>query len=122
MDEIKKSSRISKECGSRLIIDPTAKFVIASLVLFIGQFVSIKVYVILIIAMITMFLISRKFAIFGPLQVLVTNKATDDELEVALEGIKYFEKMENKIEEIELSDCMAMHKVFLNIGLEDETK
>lgn len=97
IEEAKQFSRFSKECGSNEIISKTLFFTLLSIELALGD-VLIFPYDILIMIFTTIFIIiagEKKWLRF--LQVCYTNIPSDDELEVAIEGIRIFEYMESEI-------------------------
>lgn len=92
LDEAKKYSRFHKRCGSKITIS-NFFFIIALTCCFPFLFLSAK-YLILLVIVALIFYANNNFNILRVLQILITNKATEKELLLAIEGIKAFEIME----------------------------
>lgn len=116
MEEVKKASRFDKICGSRKYIDKILFFLLVSIVIALSAFVKIYVHTILVIFVLLTFLLEKKYGMFRFLQILVMNKPTDKELEVALAGIKFFDKMEDDIPEDEC--CQGIIIMAAGMGYE----
>lgn len=98
IEEAKQFSRFSKACGSNEVINKTLFFLLLSIELALGD-VLIFPYDILLMIITTILIIvagEKKWLRF--LQVCYTNIPSDDELEVAIEGIRFFDYMESEIE------------------------
>ncbi len=100
MEEVKKSSRLDKECGSRIIIDPIMLLILLVMIMCSCAYISLFAYFALAAIFIVFVIIEKRYNFFRVFQVLVTNKPTDKELEVALAGIKMFEEMETQLPDI----------------------
>ena len=59
------------------------------------SFVDFKIYIVEFVIAIAIVIISTKRSIIKYLQILVTNKPTDEELLVAIKGIEALQKKEN---------------------------
>lgn len=98
LEELKKSSRFSNHCGSNKI---NCIIIVFTFISFAGPFL-IKMGIIkyLIIMILTPIIIMILFSIgaINILQVFVTNKPTDVELQVAMEGLKKYEDLEKQIQ------------------------
>lgn len=96
--EVKKESRICKDCGSRFVIN---KIVIDLMVtIYMMIFVSIMpfwMYVLVGIGMIGVMEFICKKGFLSFLQIMLTSKPTDEEIEVAIEGIKEIDKINGSI-------------------------
>lgn len=97
LGEIKRFSRFSKDCGFMLIIHRivTHLSVIILLLFAIGGNMLAYSFALAIIP--TFMVIAWRKGWFEFLQVLVTTPPTDNELEVAIEGLKKFEEMEEAL-------------------------
>ena len=96
-DEVKKSSRFSKKCGSRKEICKICMYTVISLAIAFGAEINIFDYSFIVIGT-SIFLIMAEYkGWLRFLQILITTPPTNSEIEVAVEGIKFFEKMEEKI-------------------------
>lgn len=93
LDEAKKYSRFHKRCGSKRTIS-NFFFMIALIFVFPFLFLSPK-YLVLLAIIAIIFYANNKFNILSFLQIMVTNKATEKELLLAIEGLKEFEIMED---------------------------
>lgn len=99
-EELKKSSRFSNHCGSN---KANCIIIILAFISFAGPFLInmgvIKYLIIMMLIPIIIAVLSSVGAI-NILQVFVTNKPTDVELQVALEGLKRYEDLENQTQDI----------------------
>lgn len=99
VEEVKKFSRFSKNCGSERNIRNIVIFSSLSILIAINiskfSFWLILLYPILFILMI----LDMKYSILRFLQILVTNKPTDLEINVAIKGIEELEKFEKDFKE-----------------------
>lgn len=116
LQELKKSSRFSNNCGSNKTNSIIIMFAFIS---FAGPFLIkmgvIKYLIIMMLIPIIIAVLSSVGAI-NILQVFVTNKPTDIELRVALEGLEKYEDLESQIKDISrIEDFMEiMIKIFEN--------
>lgn len=99
IEEIKKFSIISKKCGSRYIFAETLDILFSSLAIVLFANKNVFFTFILVILIIVFFKLSAKYGFLSFLQILVLKKPTDKELTLALEAIKYFEKVEQYLGE-----------------------
>lgn len=97
MEEIKKASRFDKNCSSRKPINKVLILGLLAVVVSVSAFVEMYVYLILVALLFIFSYFQQKYNICTFLQILVTNKPTEKELKVALAGIEYFDKMEEKL-------------------------
>ena len=97
LDEIKKYSRFSKKCGSRFIISRVSMYTTISILMSLIPYIEHTSYFILLSALTILYIIDSKYGILRFLQFFVTNKPTDKELLVAIEGLKEHEITEQKI-------------------------
>ena len=98
IEEAKKCSKISKSCTiafslSRLISNITILIVITLL-----SSESFVIYTLLAIGVPVILTLLANWGVFDFVQLLFASKPTDKELEVAIEAVKAFEKMENILE------------------------
>lgn len=101
LEEIKKYSRFSKHCGSRNMLE--SNFLYSLLILIIIIFESNSFIPLIILGVLVLILKlthTSPFKVLGFLQILVTNKPTDLELNVAIEGLKELEKFEDDLTEM----------------------
>lgn len=116
LQELKKSSRFSNNCGSNKTNSIIIMFAFIS---FAGPFLIkmgvIKYLIIMMLIPIIIAVLSSVGAI-NIFQVFVTNKPTDIELRVALEGLEKYEDLESQIKDISrIEDFMEiMIKIFEN--------
>lgn len=100
LKELKKSSRFSNHCGSNKI---NGIIIIFAFISFAGPFLIwmgvIKYLIIMMLIPIIIAVLSY-VGVMNMLQVFFTNKPTDIELQVALEGLKRYEKLENTIQNV----------------------
>ena len=101
IEEIKKFSVISKECGSRYIYSNALMIFLSclSIILFANKNILLTLLIISIIVI--FFKLSEKYGFLSFLQVLVVKKPSDKELTLALEAIKYFEITEHLLSEFD---------------------
>ena len=116
IEEIKRASQFEKKCGSRSYIDKIVSFGLVSIIIALAPFIKFYVYVILFILVLVFSMLGKKYGIFRFLQIFVTNKPTEKELEVALAGVQLFDKMEAEIPE----DCCPIGFMVIAMGLDDE--
>lgn len=96
-DEVKVSSRFSKNCGSKEILYRISNYMLISLIIaFVTRWNGFYYFWLAIIISISMGIAySKGWLRF--LQVFITTPPSDSEIELAIEGIKEFEKMEEKL-------------------------
>lgn len=95
LEEIRKASRFQENCGSRMVFRRLGFFLPLSITFFTAGFVDLKFYIVeVVISLLIGILVSRK-SIGKYLQVFITNKPTDQELEVAIKGIKALQEAED---------------------------
>lgn len=99
LDEIKKFSRFSKKCGSRLLLSKVCLYTIISILMALVPYIEFIPYIILLSVFTILFIIDSKTGILRFLQIFVTTKPTDKELLLAIEGIKQHEITEKQISE-----------------------
>ena len=97
LDEIKKYSRFSKKCGSRFILSGVSMYTTISILMSLVPYIELIPYFIILSALTILYIIDSKFGILRFLQFFVTNKPTDKELLVAIEGLKQYEITEQKM-------------------------
>jgi len=98
LEEARKFSRFSKLCGSRAIIYRMFMFtLLTATIIFILHHNSI-IYFITVLAIVGFVIICEKHGLLNFLQVFVTSKPSDKEINLAIEGLKQFEILENKLE------------------------
>lgn len=112
IEEVKKSSRLDKDCGSRLVIDPIMFWILLAMIMCSCAFISPIVYFTLAAILIIFVVIEKKYNFLRAFQFLVSNKPTDKELEVAIAGIKMFEEMEEQIPNISMPFGMVIMEVY----------
>lgn len=95
LEEIRKASRFQENCGSRMVFRRLGFFLPLSITFFTVNFVDSRLYIVeIVISLLIGILVSRK-SIGKYLQVFFTNKPTDQELEVAIKGIKALHEAED---------------------------
>lgn len=97
IEEIKKASRFDRYCSSRIYINKILIFGMLSIVICLSGFIPMHIYLMLVAALFIFTIIQQKYNVFRFLQIFCTKKPTDREIEVAQEGIKFFEEMEEKM-------------------------
>ena len=95
LEEVKKASRFHQNCGSGIIFRNIGTSLPLCIVLLSLSFVDVKIYIVEFVIAIAIVIISTKLSIIKYLQILVTNKPTDEELQVAIKGIEALQKKEN---------------------------
>lgn len=97
IEEIKNFSRFSKYCGSTDILFKITLYTIISLIIVFSP--TENIFFSLIIIGIVYFILNilKKLGVLNFLQILVTNKPNNKELELAIEGVKSFETLEKKL-------------------------
>lgn len=93
-EEVKKASRFSKDCGNRVIIHKIVmgSLFSLSLLFFSTQWIIIYFLLCILIAIFGIFADEKGWLRF--LQVFVTAKPSDEDIDLAIEGIKNYEMME----------------------------
>lgn len=97
MKELKSASRFEKYCGSKVIINKLLMETLFALTMATSDFVPTQTYLLIVAIDVVILIFQNKFNFLRFLQILLTNKPTEKELEVALEGIKFFDKTESEI-------------------------
>lgn len=97
--EIRTVSRFQENCGSRVIFKRIGLFLPLSLIFLSASFVDIKVYIVEWVIMVIIAILTSRKSTVKYLQILVTNKPTDKELQVAIKGIKALQEAEDNFEE-----------------------
>ena len=98
IQEVKKYSRFSEYCGSMYFINKVVKPICLSVVtLFFSYDMSIIIRILIYLPILLLIDHIQKRGWFKYLQVLFIDKPPDQEIEVAIEGIKEYEKMEDSI-------------------------
>ncbi len=96
LEEVRTFSRFSPKCGSRFILNGLAKRICFTIDIYvIFQNIIMGIFLLLIIEMIMY--IAKKTGCYKYLQIFVTSKPTDKELEVAIAGLQQFEVMEQEL-------------------------
>lgn len=98
IEEVRNASRFSKYCGSRIAFRKAWGGAIITLFIIVAPKLGLQNILITILVGISLWIIGNFFGIFKYLQIFVTNKPSDRELEVAVEAIKEFDKLESKLE------------------------
>lgn len=101
LDEIKKFSRFSKNCGSNEILYNLIFYIIIGLLVSFVAPRNIILYIMLAGMTLILMPIIKSNGLLKFLQILTTNKPSDRELEVAIESIRNFEKMEEELKDTE---------------------
>lgn len=98
LEEIRFYSRFCKQCGSRIAIYKIVIYGTTCLLLSILNITPLYIYLPLSLVIITFVLVGcfQGWLIF--LQIFVTNKPSDSELEVAIKGLEVLQKLDNSIE------------------------
>lgn len=93
-EEVKKASRFSKTCGSRLLINKVVIYLLVSLSMAFVADWNIYLYLLLCVLIPITGIFADKNGWLRFLQVFVTAKPSDEHIELAIEGIKRYEEME----------------------------
>lgn len=104
LEEVKNFSRFHKHCGSNHKIFKVLIFSLYSIVIIFCSINPIA-YCILVVLVILFGFVAEKYGLLNFLQVLVTNKPSDKELELVIEGLLQFEMMEENLQ----SDLFAQN-------------
>ena len=116
IDEVKKCSRFSVNCGSFPGFQKSFNYFILSLFIASGGFLNLMIYIITCIFVIVLLYVVGRYKLVKYLQVFLTNKPTDEELNVAIEGLRELEALDNNFE----NDCgEAVRVVFISFGVDD---
>lgn len=94
-EEVKNASRFHKRCGSRVTINNIVMHLLISLSFAFAANWNIFFRLSLCILILIFRLFADKKGWLRFLQVFVTEKPSDEDIELAIEGIKNYEKMEN---------------------------
>ena len=97
LEELKRFSRFHKDCGSCKILREIFYYSFISLAMLFVASWNVLLYIIVIICILILYIMDIKFGCLRFLQISVTSKPTDMELELAIEGLKNFEKMEERL-------------------------
>lgn len=98
--EVKQSSRFSKYCGSRILYHNIVESILMSLIIVLSSKYGI-LFCYLGFIFINMFMsIVKRMGLLKFLQIFVTSPPSNVEIQIALEGIKAFEDMEEKLRQI----------------------
>ena len=95
LEEIKNFSRFHRYCGSRFIFSRICSFLMLCLSMAFFSMNYEFLYLISIGIIIVFIIVSGKYGLLNFLQIFVTNKPSDKELLLAIEGLKQFEIIEN---------------------------
>lgn len=106
LEEIKRFSRFHKRCGSCFYLSNF--FFIISFTLCVLFLFKLPIYGIAMFSIILIFILDMKFRLLRFMQILVTNKPSEKELLLAIEGLKALEDMEDFANE-------DMDSIILNI-------
>ena len=96
-DEVKKSSRFSKICGSRKNLFKISYYTLLSLVIVFATGCNGFVYFGLVIIISIFMAIAEYNGWLIFLQAFITMPPSDSEIKLAIEGVKAFEEMEEKL-------------------------
>ena len=95
MAELKRESRFSRYCGSRVEIFRIVYSICVGLIVVSYAYIPYYEYLIEIAILILFTVLNIKFNLLRFFQILVTNKPTEKELEVALAGIELFDELDS---------------------------
>ena len=100
LEEAKKFSRFSKLCGSRTIIYSMFTYTVLTVSLFLYFSFNFNdfMYLAIMLAIIISIKIGENYGVLNFFQVFVTSDPGDKEIELAIEGLKQFETLEDKLE------------------------
>lgn len=98
IEEVRNASRFSKDCGSRIAFRKAWGGAIVSLFIMIAPKLGLKNILITILLGISLWIVGNFWGIFKYLQIFLINEPSDMELEVAIEAIKEYDKLESKLE------------------------
>lgn len=99
-EEVKKASRFHKRCGSIEIIDNIVMHLLLSLsIAFVANWSTVLYLLLLCILILIFRVLADKKGWLRFLQVFFTAKPSDEDIELAIEGIKNYEKMEKAFQD-----------------------
>lgn len=98
LEEIKRYSRFSEYCGSRIIIGKIVPYGSLCILLAFSSFIPWPIYFILCFMVSFLVAVANKKGWLKFFQIFITSKPTDAELEVAIEGLKYLQKLDESLE------------------------
>lgn len=109
LEEIRHFSRFSQTCGSMELFRNTLSYFLVSICMAYMNVLNPIVYILLIIACPLLVFCLDKVGLLKLLQVFLTSKPTDLELQVAIKGLEEFERMEEKIQKGTIGECICFH-------------
>ena len=101
MDELREFSRFSSSCGSKSMTKEILYSTINAILISTTGRISFWLYLVCVIIWLLIYFHLCKTSGYRFLQIFITNKPTDVELNVALQGLKELDKLEEELE----SDC-----------------
>lgn len=100
LEEAKKYSRFSRLCGSRSKIYRMFMFTLLTVAIVLHIICSFNyiIYLSIVFAIVGIIIIAEKHGLLNFFQVFVTSKPGDKEINLAIEGLKQFEILEDRLE------------------------
>jgi len=101
VEEVKTFSRFSKKCGSRKIISRIFYCSMISIAMAFLPYYNFLIYLIAVLLITEFTRVAEKNGWLAFLQVFITSKPSNKEIELAVEGLRQFEIMEEQLKKIE---------------------
>lgn len=120
INEVKKSSMLSKKCPIESTISQVLHFILLCIVIATCGFTELYVYMSLFALLVLSIILENKFNYLRLMQMIVLNKPTEMELKVVLEGLKYFEHMEENFPEEAIPVATIIIEAYFEDSDEDE--
>lgn len=98
LEEIKHYSRFSEHCGSREIIHKLVSYGSICVLISISNLIPILVYIALCIIVGIAISIAKSKGWLKVFQILITSKPSDEDLQVAIEGLKALQELDESLE------------------------
>lgn len=116
IEEVKKFSRFSATCGSRHVIYKIVYYGALCLIMITFPFLPLHVYLIEATSILFIIIFANKRGWLKYLQVFITSKPTDAELEVAVEGLRKLEEFEEHyLKELDVNDDENFEQICVHI-------
>ena len=117
MEELKKSSRFSENCGSYNGLCQLLLYTILSIFLIVGSYLNVFLYLIIAVIILIAYIALFKSGYLKFLEVAVTKKPTELELQCAIKGLEAFEELEKSIrKQKEENTKYAITEILLSIS------
>ena len=97
LEEVRNMSRFASKCDSRIFFREICVKLMLNVIIILGSKLELITIIILLAITTLMWTLGTYLDVFKYLQVLITNPATDEELQVVVEGLKEFDKLEKRL-------------------------